>query len=806
MAISTLALGIGINTLVFTLYNSVALKPLAVRAPEEISRLQWRADGSASDLFSWTEYQRTITQSRSFASVVATSTPQTVLCQIPELSGAPEIVQIRLVSPNYFVALGVSPVIGRAFGESDRTGVVISHDFWIRKLYSDPAVYLRTVNVQGAVLPVLGVAPKTFAGTGAPAQTPDLWIPAPMQTSVLPGRDWMRDNTAREWQILARRKAGISAAQSDAELPAIASAWQSDNGKPVHLSALRATFFQTDSGEFADFASICLVLLIAVLLVLMMGCVNLVNLIAARNAGREHEIGVRLALGASRFRLLRQLCTESLVLGALGGVAGLVISVWTCAWLTTRATSFIQEISGGALRIAIDLEPDWRVLLWTLLVSLATGLAVGLLPALRTLANDLSSTLKQGTAGAGMQGVKARRMRNVLMGAQVASCLVLLTAAGLLFRGVTRSGGANPGFETSHLSIVGMNTKTIAGTAAARLRVVKKAVERLEAAPETAALAWTDRAPYLGHGSADFMNEAGTEVNCLFAGVSDRYFEALGVPLLSGRTFTRQEVETDAPLAIVSEAAAARYWPGKNPLGRKIVADKDWARRLSGHLEYTVIGVSKTLRSTFLSKEDSGFIYMPRAVQDSSAVLLVRTRTTPAHAFKAFTAILASVDANLPSRTYMIGMEQGPMRLQSLMSQAPAVAASVLGALALLLACLGIFGVVSRLVAMRTREIGLRLVLGATKQDVVRLIAAQTFRPVAWGAAVGLAGALAISSLLNSLVAMPTAPDLTYGAGAFDPVTFVSVFLVLALTVALAGAGPVRHATLVEPAIALRDE
>jgi predicted lysophospholipase L1 biosynthesis ABC-type transport system permease subunit len=280
----------------------------------------------------------------------------------------------------------------------------------------------------------------------------------------------------------------------------------------------------------------------------------------------------------------------------------------------------------------------------------------------------------------------------------------------------------------------------------------------------------------------------------------------LGVPLISGRTFTREEAESEAPLAIVSEAAAARYWPGKSPLGRKIVADKHWARRVAGHLEYTVIGVSKTVRSTFLSKEDSGFIYMPRAVQDSSAVLLVRTRSTPAHAFKVFTAILSGVDANLPSRTYMIGMEQGPMRLQSLMSQAPAVAASVLGGLALLLACLGIFGVVSRLVAMRTREIGLRLVLGATKKHVVRLIARETFRPVAWGAAVGMAGALAASSLLNSLVAIPTAPDLTYGAGAFDPVTFVSVFLVLALTATLAGAGPVRHATLVEPAIALRDE
>jgi hypothetical protein len=392
------------------------------------------------------------------------------------------------------------------------------------------------------------------------------------------------------------------------------------------------------------------------------------------------------------------------------------------------------------------------------------------------------------------------------MAAQIASCLVLLTAAGLLFRGVTGSATTDPGFEVKHLAILGINTRAIAGFPAARVGVLRQAIDRIRNAPETQSVAWADRPPFIGHGSGDFTNGEGGNMNCLFDGISDRYLETLGVPLLAGRNFTTEEIDSEAPVAVVSETTAKRLWPGRSPLGRRIGAEARWVRQQSGHSGFTVIGVVKTVRSTYLSKEDSGFVYMPRALHDTPAMLLIRTRTAPEKAFQSFATALAVVNSNLPSRSFMIGMEQGPLRIQMLMAQAPAVTASVLGCLALLLACLGIFGVVSRMVAMRTREIGLRLVLGATKSDVIRLIAGQTFRPVLWGAGVGLLASLGVSALLNSLVSMPDSPDLTYGAGAFDPVTFPAVLAVLTVVVFLAGLVPVRRATLVEPAVALRDQ
>jgi len=806
VAVATLALGIGINTVVFTMYGSVAFRQLPVRAPAEMVRLQWRSGGFPSDQFSWSEFGRLASITRSFGPVVATSTPQTIVCQLPgSTPGSAEVVRVRLVSANYFDALGITPAIGRAFGSGDRAVAIVSHDFWVKKLRADPGIYGKTLRVQGAALAIVGVAPDKFVGTGVPPQAPDLWMPASAQALAMPGVDWTRDEGAREWQVLARRRPGVTARQYSAEFAVLSRAWPPEAGKPVQLSAVRATFFQTEGGAFETFVQVCWILMVAVGLVLLIGCVNLTNLIAARNSGRQHEVALRLALGASRWRLVRQFCAESLVLGVLGGTAGLLISDWVCKWLGTKAMELVQEIANGAIGVSLDLSPDWRVLAWTAALSVMTGIAVGILPALRASSGDIGSTLKLGTAG-GIGGVGIRRNRNLLLTAQVASCLVLLAAAGLLFRGASRSADISPGFDFQHLAVVGVDTRAIAPSAPARIELERQVVSRIEALPGVSSVAWADRVPFLGTGSGAFRNEQGAVLGCIFNGVSDEYFATLGIPLVAGRTFTQQEMEQQPPIAVISEATARKLWPGQDALGRRIAPATAWLQSVAGHDSFTVIGVVKTVRSTYLSKEDEGYVYLPRRLRDAGTLFLVHTRGTPDSSFQSLSSALAQVNPNLPARAYIVSMEQGPVRIQELMAQAPAVAAAVLGGLALILACLGIYGVVSHLVSQRTREIGIRIALGAARWDVLTVVGNQTLRPVAWGAAAGLLGAFGVSGFLRALIVMPDVPDLTYGAGAFDPVTFLGVLTVLGAVVVVAAFVPMRRATRVEPVVALRNE
>jgi hypothetical protein len=300
-------------------------------------------------------------------------------------------------------------------------------------------------------------------------------------------------------------------------------------------------------------------------------------------------------------------------------------------------------------------------------------------------------------------------------------------------------------------------------------------------------------------------SDTGTSVQCLFNAVSDRYFETLGIPILVGRDFKKQEIERGDAVVIVSESAARQFWPGQDAIGRRVMADQ-WLRSLVKHESFTVIGVVKSVRSTYLSKIDSGFVYFPKAPPSSFGTLLVRTRTAPEAAFRSAFTALSAVHSNLPSQAFMLSLEQGPMEIQKLMSQAPALVASMLGLLALLLASVGVFGVVSYLVSQRTREIGVHIALGAQNRDVIRMVLRQSLKPVGWGALVGLIGAVGLSGGLAAMVALPDVPDLTYGAGAVDPVTFLGVLGVLTLVALVASFLPVRRATRVEPAVALHND
>jgi putative ABC transport system permease protein len=792
IAVITLALGIGINTIVFTLYGAVALKPISARSPRELVRISGNQNGERLELFNFGQYNQ-VRAARSFAAVIATSDAQTIVARLPQ----PEILHARLVSDDYFAALGVHQALGRGFVAGDRDAVVLSHEFWTGKLRSDPAVLTRVIQVQGVTLHIVGVAPSDFAGTGLPPRMPDLWIPLAAQPAVLPGADWQHDST-RNLQLLGRRNPGVRVQQASAELEVLARNWPIVEGKPAHLSARPATFFQADSGEFETFALVCQILMVAVGMILLIGAINLVNLLFARHSAREREFAVRLALGAGRLRLVRQLCTESLLLGILGGAGGLVLSLWACEWIRVTIAAMLQKITGGLLGVYFDVSPDWRVFAYGAVVSVVVGVAIGIWPSLKASRRDVMSALKQ------VSSIE-RSKRNLLISAQVAACLILLAGAGLLFRGVWRSAEIDPGFDTHRLAIVGIETRNVAHTPAAREAILRQAMERIQALPDVVSVAFADRPPFLGHGSFDVQVEPGRYVNSLYNLVSDRYFETLGIPLLAGRTFTPEEVESAAPVIVVSDVAARRLWPGKDPLGRRIPRD-EWQKRQLPREAYTVIGVVKGVRSTYLSKPDEPFIYYPKQLNTPWGSPLVRTRSTPEAASRSILSAIGSVDSSLPSQSFVIGVDQAPLQLQRLMAEAPALAALVLGTLALLLASLGIFGLVSQLVTQRTREIAVRVSLGAQTADVAGMVMRQTLRPVVLGSAFGLAGALGVSALLAKMIVLADAPDLTYGAGAFDPVTFSGALAALTVVILIASFVPVRRATRIAPAEALRND
>jgi predicted permease len=800
VVVATLALGIGINTIVFSFYGAVVLKPLAIRAPHEVVRLLTLDRARWNDLFSHAEFEDITARTRSLAAVVVTSPQQIMQAFKPGAeAGSPDTMAVRLVSENFFAALGVAPVLGRGFGANDSAACVLSYEAWQRRFGGDPAIIGRVLRVQNVAVAIIGVAPEAFAGTGRPAAVPDLWLPAALQPVLLPTVDWLHDPAARVWQILARRGPGISAEQVAAELDVIGRAWPQPDGKPLRVSTRRATLFDVDMPEFT---AVCAVLMTAVAMVLLIACVNIVNLLAARHAARSHELAMRRALGAGRFRLVRQLCTESILLGLLGGAAGLAVSSWACEALRVWLGATVQRLSGGAVSLSLDLTPDWHVFVYTVVVSIATGIAAGIWPALRATSASLESQLKQaGSGGAAVAG-RSGRQRNLLLTTQIAACLLLLAGAGLLFRGAMHALTTDPGFDAKHLFLLRIDPATTSPNAAAHLALLREARARLAALPEVDAITWTERAPYLGHSMSPFETDDGRWVKgCVLNRGDAAYFETLHLPLIAGRGFTAQEVETSAPVVVISQSAARQLWPGQDPLGRRIFYPK---RRTDGSRDSKiVIGIAKDARLTLLSQVDAVDLFFPHPIA-AGGLFLIHTRSAPEAALASTFAALRRLDAALPSQSLLLTMEKGPMEFQRLWAAAPATFASLVGGIALVLSSVGIYGVVSFLVARRTREIGVHLALGAQRGDIIRLVLRQTLQPVIWGAVFGFAGAIGLSVLLTRLVLNPEIPDLTYGAGAFPSVTLAAVLGLLLAFILLAAFIPAHRATKVDPMVALR--
>jgi predicted permease len=804
VAVATLALGIGVNTALFSAYNAVALKPWPVADPGRVVRLErWfesRNLGDAQYAFSYPEYLYLRGHAGEFASLVAAGWPLRAFAEWRGGAMADKL-QGQLVSANYFAAMGVAARFGRTFFlDEDRVPggnpvVVLSYAAWQRRFDGNAGVVGQTVQLNGTAFTVIGIAPEAFTGTSIVPMTPDFWAPVSMQAQLAPGSHWLDSPDDQQLQILGRLKDGATFGRAQAEADLLIrqfGATHTERDKTVRLTIQHTAFFgNTDDPRFQAFVA---GVMFIVGLVLLVACANIANLLLARTAGRQREISVRLAMGAGRARVIRQLLTESVALALAGGAAGLLLAAWCSRLLWVAIEQVITGPFAGTLKLGIDLSPDVRVYGYALLLSMAAGILFGLWPALRATRPDLIAAMRDEGTGLGT-GWTRSRLRGWLIGGQVAVSMLLLITAGLLARGLVRSRAADPGFDTRGLHLLTADFGSNPARALARQR---RLLERLRTSPGFSGVS-VGGVPMLGTWTPPMVAE-GIRGRTLASYAGEGYLQTMGIPLVRGRDFSRAEVEKSAPVAVISEAAARRYWPAVDPLGQRFQLDLNFHGTMT---EFEVIGIAKDVRYASLTRIDLAHVYLTPKPRDLQALLL-RTRRDARLAQADVRAAVQAVDADLLPGLSVISIEAGPLWFQKIQAQAGADFAAVLATLALLLAGVGIYGVMAYLVSQRTREIGIRMALGAASGQVVRDVLSGGLRPVVVGMAVGIAGAAGASALLHSTLSFPGSADLLYGVSFYDPATFLGLSAFLLAVAAAASALPARRAVKVDPMVALR--
>jgi predicted permease len=804
IAALTLSLGIGVVTTVFTAYNAVALKPLPVADPSQVVRLErWFANsrGDFQYEFSYPEYLYCRDRNDVFTGLVAASGSHAVVADDSDkLAG-------QLVTANYFTDLGVPAQVGRTFlPDEDRTPggnpvIVLSNAFWERRFHGDREITGRILKLNGVAFTVVGVAAREFNGTAVIPQVPDFWAPVSMQAQLAPGRDWLNMPGDKQFQILARIKPGVGPHRAEAETATLIQQFAGtykEADRTITVTLQRTSL--VGNTEDVRFQASVLAIMLIVGMVLLVGCVNIANMLLARGAARQKEISVRLALGASRGRIIRQLLTESLLLSLIGGAGGLLFSIWTGKLLWIGLQQFLQKTSKGLgfdIAVGIDLSPDWRVLAYAMALSLFAGLLFGLSPALQFSRPDLTVALK--TDGGFGGGWSRSRLRSLLVATQVTVSMVLLISAGLLMRGLSRAEVATPGYETQSVySVSGDFGADPVKVAALEQRLM----DRFQNLPEVRNVA-LGTMPLLGTWTLMMVvgNERGRTLNSY---ASDTYFDLFGIPIVRGRHLTRLESEQGVNhLAIVSESAARKFWPGEDPIGRHFKLDMNYR---GSYMDFEIIGVAKDVRFTSLSRVDVSHVYLAPKPGAWNAGLLVRTEGDSRRAVAALRAAAGTIDPRLAAGLSTMNLEAGPVQLSRSFAQISALFAAILAALALALAGVGIYGVMSYLVSRSVKEIGVRVALGAKAGDVLLSVIVRGLRPVFCGLVLGVAGAAALSALLHATLALPGSSDFFYGVPFYDPATFLGLSAFLIIVAAIASAIPARRALGVDPMVALRYE
>jgi putative ABC transport system permease protein len=778
IAFIALALGIGANTAIFSLVNAVLLRPLPFAEPD---RLVWvygniRNGGNRASVspLDFLDYRTQNTTFEEFAASISVPVPLNLTG-----SGEPERLTAAAVTGNYFQALGVKPALGRTFLlENEKPGndqvAVLSYPLWQKRFGGDPAILGKTITLDGKSCAVLGVMPQDFSFP----QSAELWVP--MNFDASPG---MKQRKAHFLRPIGRLKAGVSLAQAQADTDAVARRLEeqypeTNKSWNLRLVSLREQLVgNTRPTLFILFGAVGFVLLIA--------CANVANLLLVRAAGRQKEIALRTALGAGRFRVVRQMITESVLLALAGGALGTLLAVWGVE---------LVKLSAGSIPPTAHVRIDATVLGFTLLISLVTGVLFGLAPALRTMKLNLSESLKEGGRSPG-EGAQRNRTRSVLVMLESAVAVVLLIGAGLLVRSLIQLQNTSPGFDAHN--VLTMNVQLPREKYATREKAAgffEQLESRLGGLPGVENVGLISELPLSGQpNDMPYTVEGRPPVSIDqsfdddFRLVNQQYFAAMRIPLLRGRNFTEQEVRQSAKVVVISGLLARQTFPNEEPLGKRLIM-------MMGKEPFEIIGIVGDIRHRALEFGPAAAMYLP-TYENGGMNIVIRTKGEPTSIAAAVRKEVQGIDPEQPVAAVKT-MEQwldtsvaGPRYRTALLA--------LFALVALVLASTGIYGVMSYSVSQRTHEIGVRMALGARQRDVLKLVVRQGMTLVVAGVGLGLIGAIALTRVMSSLL---------FGVTAKDPATFVAVAALLTLVAFVACYLPARRATKVDPLVALRYE
>jgi macrolide transport system ATP-binding/permease protein len=796
VVVLTLALGLGANSAIFSVVNAFLLRPLPVQNPEQLTVLGVKHEGNMdAHPISYLDYQDYRAHSEAFSDMSG------FLLGFVGLStgGRAERMVVSFVTPNYFTMLGLEPGLGRLIlpSEGQKLGadpvLVLGYSYWQKRFGGDPNVVGMVVHVNGQPFTIVGVVPKRFHGTYAVAEL-DGYLPLDMNDLSGESKGFYTERDSHSLSVLGRLKPGVSLAQGQASLSVIAAQLEkqypdTNKGATIHVYPENRSRPNPSNAESSPLLATVFLLLTG--LVLLVACFNVANLLLVRATLRQKELAIRAALGAGRARLLRQLLTESVMLAVMGGAGGIALG-----WWASRLLGSIRI--PGDLPFRFDFGVDWRVFGYVSAAALLTGVVVGLLPALRASRANLNETLREGGRGTS-GGAERHRARNILVVAQVAGSVVLLVAAGLFVRSLRAAQNLDLGFRSQNVLNLSMDTSELGYDKTRGKTFYHELERRVRALPGVTSASLAATVPLGYNNESDYVSGEGQEVvpgkrrpTAGYNVVGSDYFPTMGIPIVKGRAFTAEDTETSRPVAIVNEFMARRFWPGQEAIGKRFTA----AEQKGISLE--VIGVCRDGKFTWIFDEPGMYFFLSNEQHfKPGRTLQVRTQIPPESMSPAIQAEIRTLAPDLP--TYdVLTMEQvvqGPNGFFLL--RMGALFAGALGGLGLLLAVVGVYGVVSYATSQRTHEIGIRMAIGAERGDILKMILRQGLVLVFIGLGMGLVAAFAVSrSVANYL----------FGISAKDPVTFGGVALILMLVAVVACFIPANRATRVDPMIALRYE
>jgi predicted permease len=791
IAILTLALGIGANTTIFSWINSALLNPVpGLASPSEVVALTLSKPGDNPFPFTYPDVEAVRDGQQSFTGITA--------CNFALMSltgkGKPERVWGMVASANYFEVLGVRPILGRGFlpVEDEKPGgapvAMISYRLWQTHFGANPDIVGQAIEINQHPYTIVGVTPAVFQGSQTGVRT-EIWVPIMMEEQLVPQGDLLHDHHYFWLLAFGRLKSGVAPEQAQEEMT-LRLKREAKNYPEEHKGHDSVTVYPLWRNPFGlnYFLSTLLPMLMAIAgLVLLLACANVANLMLVRSMVRRREIAIRISLGASRWRLVRQLLVESLILALAGGVIALLITSWT-------AGTLMKFIPKTDFPVSLGIAVNRAVLLATLVISVLTGVIFGILPALRASGAAPVAVLKEDT-GSASGGLRKARLASGLVVAQISLSLLLLICAGLFIRSFMSAQQINPGFNSHSVLIASYDLFTAGYSNASGAEFDRQLVAKLEALPGIQSVALSDRVPLgFGGGSTSvkpegYVSQANESMETQVAIITPNYFQTLQIPMVKGRDFTMQDMKNSQRVVIVSEAFVNHYWPNQEALGKQLNSDLT-------HEWFTVVGVARDGKVNQLNEKSMPFLYLPLyQVYRPTMMVIVRTTGDPLAFGKTVDKTIHELNADLV--VFDVTTLELREQIASFGQRVAGTFVGAFGLLALALAAVGIYGVTAYTTRQRTHEIGVRMALGAGKEDILRLVIGHGLRLTLVGVGLGLAASFALTRFLRSML---------LGVTSTDVLTFSSVAILLCAVALFACFIPARRAMGVDPMVALRYE